>query len=206
MNNCLNYIESYLIQKTFSFLSISIHFRKRVLRNHYVRYSGIFHYHQYYTKSRRVSCKGNTTQFPFQFIVIVSKFPIICIYDFQSPYRNVLITLAGMSISWDWLVFPPCEAKVPIRFLLYLQIPTHKLVLGKFRIVQSSCSIVNEYNQIVGIGYNGFPRGCSDDLLPWGREAENELDTKYMYVCHAEMNAILNINTANARGCKVYYC
>lgn len=64
-------------------------------------------------------------------------------------------------------------------------------------------SIVNAYNQIVGIGYNGFPRGCSDDVLPWGREGENELDTKYMYVCHAEMNAILNINTANARGCKV---
>lgn len=64
-------------------------------------------------------------------------------------------------------------------------------------------SIVNSQNQIVGIGYNGFPRGCSDDSLPWGRDAENELDTKYMYVCHAEMNAILNINTANARGCKV---
>ena len=64
-------------------------------------------------------------------------------------------------------------------------------------------SIVNSFNQIVGIGYNGFPRGCSDDVLPWGREADNELETKYMYVCHAEMNAILNINTANARGCKV---
>lgn len=64
-------------------------------------------------------------------------------------------------------------------------------------------SIVNEFNQIIGIGYNGFPRGCSDDVLPWAREAENELDTKYMYVCHAEMNAILNMNSANARGCKV---
>ena len=64
-------------------------------------------------------------------------------------------------------------------------------------------SIVNSENQIVGIGYNGFPRGCSDDALPWGRDAQNELDTKYMYVCHAEMNAIININTANARGCKV---
>ena len=57
---------------------------------------------------------------------------------------------------------------------------------------------MNEFNQIVGIGYNGFPRGCNDDLLPWDREGGNELDTKYMYVCHAEMNAILNINTANA--------
>lgn len=63
---------------------------------------------------------------------------------------------------------------------------------------------MNSENQIVGIGYNGFPRGCSDDALPWGRDAQNELETKYMYVCHAEMNAILNINTANARGCKVH--
>ena len=76
------------------------------------------------------------------------------------------------------------------------------MVLGKFSL-SLIISIVNAYNQIVGIGYNGFPRGCSDDVLPWGREGENELDTKYMYVCHAEMNAILNINTANARGCKV---
>ena len=67
-------------------------------------------------------------------------------------------------------------------------------------------SIVNEFNQIIGIGYNGFPRGCSDDVLPWAREADNELDTKYMYVCHAEMNAILNMNSANARGCKVCLC
>ena len=64
-------------------------------------------------------------------------------------------------------------------------------------------SIVNEFNQIIGIGYNGFPRGCSDDVLPWAREADNELDTKYMYVCHAEMNAILNMNSAKARGSKV---
>ena len=34
----------------------------------------------------------------------------------------------------------------------------------------------------MGIGYNGFPNGCSDDALPWAREASNELDTKYM-VC-----------------------
>ncbi|KAK8820544.1 hypothetical protein WA577_006604 [Blastocystis sp. JDR] len=69
---------------------------------------------------------------------------------------------------------------------------------------QVGACIVNSFNQIVGIGYNGFPRGCSDDVLPWGREGSSELDTKYMYVCHAEMNAILNINTANARGCKLY--
>jgi deoxycytidylate deaminase len=48
-------------------------------------------------------------------------------------------------------------------------------------------------------GYNGFPIGCSDDLLPWARQGDF-LDTKYPYVCHAEMNAILNKNNANVKG------
>lgn len=41
--------------------------------------------------------------------------------------------------------------------------------------------IVNAENKIVGIGYNGMPNGCSDDLLPWRRTAERKLDTKYPY-------------------------
>ena len=50
-------------------------------------------------------------------------------------------------------------------------------------------------------GYNGFPRGCSDDALPWARHGEGGfLDTKYAYVCHAEMNAILNRNIAPLHG------
>lgn len=54
-------------------------------------------------------------------------------------------------------------------------------------------------------GYNGFPRGCSDDALPWARTAtapgdSGFLDTKYAYVCHAEMNAILNRNIAPLHG------
>ncbi|CAB1117972.1 unnamed protein product [Ectocarpus sp. CCAP 1310/34] len=40
-------------------------------------------------------------------------------------------------------------------------------------------SIVNQDKRIVGIGYNGFPMGCSDDDLPWARRADDELDTKY---------------------------
>ena len=53
--------------------------------------------------------------------------------------------------------------------------------------------IVNQDHKIVGIGYNGFPIGINDDELPWGRDGEF-LETKYPYVCHAEMNAILNSN------------
>lgn len=46
-------------------------------------------------------------------------------------------------------------------------------------------------NKILSLGYNGMPIGCDDDIMPWGREGSN-LDTKYMYVCHSELNAILN--------------
>lgn len=69
---------------------------------------------------------------------------------------------------------------------------------------QVGACIVDAEQRIIGIGYNGFPRGCSDDELPWAREGASELDTKYPYVCHAEMNAILNKNTATLRGCKIY--
>ncbi|XP_016075973.1 PREDICTED: deoxycytidylate deaminase isoform X2 [Miniopterus natalensis] len=69
---------------------------------------------------------------------------------------------------------------------------------------QVGACIVNAENKIVGIGYNGMPNGCSDDLLPWRRTAERKLDTKYPYVCHAEMNAIMNKNSADLKGCAIY--
>lgn len=62
--------------------------------------------------------------------------------------------------------------------------------------------IVNEDNRIVGVGYNGFPARCADADLPWGREGDF-LDTKYPYVCHAELNAILNSST-NLKGCRIF--
>ncbi|XP_065177266.1 deoxycytidylate deaminase-like [Sycon ciliatum] len=69
---------------------------------------------------------------------------------------------------------------------------------------QVGACIVNSENKIVGIGYNGMPNGCSDDELPWSRTAEDKLDTKYPYVCHAEMNAIMNKNSADVKGCTIY--
>lgn len=68
---------------------------------------------------------------------------------------------------------------------------------------QVGACIVDQQNKIVGIGYNGFPIGCSDDLLPWEREAKNINDTKYPYVVHAEANAILN-STKDLHGAKLY--
>ncbi|ETK77134.1 hypothetical protein F441_16904 [Phytophthora nicotianae CJ01A1] len=71
---------------------------------------------------------------------------------------------------------------------------------------QVGACIVNPERKIVGIGYNGFPNGCGDDDLPWARESatSSPLDTKYPYVCHAEMNAILNKNSTDVKGCTIY--
>lgn len=69
---------------------------------------------------------------------------------------------------------------------------------------QVGACIVDPSHKIVGIGYNGFPLGCSDEALPWARQAERPEDTKYPYVCHAEMNAIINKNSADLRGCRIY--
>ena len=65
-----------------------------------------------------------------------------------------------------------------------------------------SC-IVSPHNKILSIGYNGFPRGCSDDVFPWSREGD-ELDTKYFYVTHSELNAILNYRGGSLEGSKIY--
>ncbi len=56
---------------------------------------------------------------------------------------------------------------------------------------QVGACIVDEDNRILSVGYNGMPAGCSDDVMPWNREGAN-LESKYFFVCHAELNAILN--------------
>ncbi len=68
---------------------------------------------------------------------------------------------------------------------------------------QVGACVANKQNKIVGVGYNGFPWGCSDDDLPWARHG-NYLDTKYPYVCHAELNAVLNSISRDLRGCRIY--
>ena len=69
---------------------------------------------------------------------------------------------------------------------------------------QVGACIVDSNKCIIGIGYNGFPRGCSDDCLPWSRRADSELHKKYCYVAHAEVNAILNKCSADVRGASIY--
>ncbi len=68
---------------------------------------------------------------------------------------------------------------------------------------QVGACIVSEDNKIMSVGYNGMPRFCSDDLFPWDREGD-ALNTKYMFVCHAELNAILNYGGGSLKNSKVY--
>lgn len=68
---------------------------------------------------------------------------------------------------------------------------------------QVGACIVNKKNRIVGTGYNGLPAGCSDDEFPWDKQGDF-LQTKYPYVCHAELNAILNNIGMDLAGCRIY--
>ena len=68
---------------------------------------------------------------------------------------------------------------------------------------QVGACIVNSEKRILSMGYNGMPRCCSDDEFPWDKN-ENPHDSKYLNVCHAELNAILNCASGNVRGCTVY--
>ncbi|KHN14110.1 Putative deoxycytidylate deaminase [Glycine soja] len=119
------------------------------------------------------------------------------------------------------------------RFSLLLPFPTARQILAKrhrflsprpCRLLQTQrvgACLVSQDGVILGIGYNGFPRGCSDDKLPWAQKSRtgNPLKTKYpcnlvdgfffllvyfCYVCHAEVNAILNTNHASAAGQRLY--
>lgn len=69
---------------------------------------------------------------------------------------------------------------------------------------QVGAVLVNDERKIVGIGYNGFPNGCDDDRFPWTKSGADPLQLKYMYVVHAEVNAILNKNSATVSGCTMY--
>ena len=68
---------------------------------------------------------------------------------------------------------------------------------------QVGACIVSQDNIIISTGYNGMPKGCSDDLFPWDREGDPEM-TKYPYVVHAELNAILNASGRDLRGSRIF--
>ncbi len=68
---------------------------------------------------------------------------------------------------------------------------------------QVGACIVSDENKILSVGYNGMPTGCNDDEMPWEREGDF-LDTKYPFVCHAELNAILNRSAGSLKNARIY--
>lgn len=68
---------------------------------------------------------------------------------------------------------------------------------------QVGACIVSGEKKILSVGYNGMPTGCSDDAMPWERDGACSLDTKYPFVCHAELNAILNYG-GSLRGARLF--
>lgn len=90
-------------------------------------------------------------------------------------------------ISWD-------ECFMQMAFLMAQR--------SKDPSTQAGAVIVDDNNIVVGLGYNGFPRGIDDGDLPWDREG-GFLQTKYAYVVHAEENAVYNANKST-KGCRIY--
>ena len=68
---------------------------------------------------------------------------------------------------------------------------------------QVGACIVSQDNKILSLGYNGAPNGYDDDHMPWDREGDF-INTKYAYVCHAELNAILNNKGSKLEGARIY--
>lgn len=68
---------------------------------------------------------------------------------------------------------------------------------------QVGACVASPDHKVVTMGYNGMPVGLDDDEMPWGKEGKDDLDNKYLYVCHAEFNAILN-SYAPVKGCILY--
>ena len=76
----------------------------------------------------------------------------------------------------DWKLDTQIIANWDLRFF---GLAEHVAQWSKDPSTKVGAVIVNDLKQVLSLGYNGFPRGCSDDELPWNREAEDELDTKY---------------------------
>ena len=92
---------------------------------------------------------------------------------------------------------PFSHRNVDMKRTNYLEWPDYFMAVAflsamrsKDPVSQVGACIVNDEKRIVGVGYNGMPIGCNDDLLPWGKTSENPLETKYMYGKH-NFNSII---------------
>ena len=107
----------------------------------------------------------------------------------QSPQSLPHSTARTDALSWDDYFMSVCALSA---------------LRSKDPHTQVGACLVDAKQRILGIGYNGFPRGCSDHELPWIRDAPTALDNKYPWVVHAEVNAIMNKNAASVEGSTLY--
>lgn len=87
---------------------------------------------------------------------------------------------------------------------LYMNMANLVAMRSKDPNTQVGCVIVGSDDRIKSLGYNGFPNGCPDDDFPWERIGEDPYDTKYFYVTHSELNAILNYKGESLAGSTLY--
>ena len=72
---------------------------------------------------------------------------------------------------------------------------------------QTGAVVVDEDNIVLGLGYNGWAKGVKEGHFSWSKDyglnKKDILNTKYPYVVHAEVNAILSSNKS-VKGAKLY--
>lgn len=97
------------------------------------------------------------------------------------------------------------EPKKPISWDQYfMSIAMLSAFRSKDPVTKVGACIVSKTNHVLALGYNGMPTGCDDEKMPWGRVADSVLDTKYLYVCHAELNAIFNSGGRILKNSRIY--
>ena len=109
-------------------------------------------------------------------------------------------------VTYDWvkkdsIEKPPIWCSVDLRDGNQALIEPMGLMRSKDPNTQVGACIVSQDNKILSMGYNGLPRGCSDDEFPWNRDGE---DNKYFYTTHSELNAILNYRGGSLDNAKLY--
>ena len=133
--------------------------------------------------------------------------PSSSVPDSKEKFRDLLLREAN---------YDPCAAYVTPKRSDYLSWEDYFMAVAFLSAQRSKdpshqvgACIVDSENRIVGIGYNGFPRGCNDDYLPWAaasssHDTNKTLHTKYPFMCHAEINAILNKCSTDVKGAIMY--
>jgi len=79
-----------------------------------------------------------------------------------------------------------------------MSLAEHVATWSKDPSTQVGCVIVDKQNRVVSLGFNGFPRGIKDLT-----DRYNDKETKYLFVAHAERNALDNA-PLSVEGCTLY--